>query len=119
MKRTSPKSKTQLKPKSKTQLKPKSKTQLKPKPKSKPRPKSPDIIFTRRGRIPKAVEEASNLWLDMFMHTSGLTAPEVSEAYLYQDIEPRKAWLTRAAELADHALGLYESRWPHRGHEGK
>jgi hypothetical protein len=109
MKRTSPKSKTQPKPKASS----------KSKPKSKPRPKSPDIIFTRRGRIPKAVEEASDLWLEMFMHMSGLTAPEGSEAYLYQDIEPRKAWLTRAAELADHALGLYEFRWPHRGHEGK
>ena len=99
----------------------KKKTALpKPRPKPKSKPVGPEVLFTRDSgkRIPVAVMDAADLWLDMFTNIAGMTASERPEGIFYhRDIDNDRRWLTGAAELADYGLELYENRWPHMGRE--
>lgn len=95
---------------------------LSPRPKSKPKRKQKpkdveEVLFNRDNgkRIPFAVQEASALWLDLFMGINELTAPEKSESASAFNYSNGQQWLTTSAELADYALELYEKRWPHSG----
>lgn len=62
------------------------------------------------------MQEASDLWLELFMHLSDLMSPEKTD---YVSRSNDRAWIEHAAEMADFALELYETRWPHMGHKGK
>jgi len=81
------------------------------------KPQDPEVIFTRgTRRVPMAVRQAADLWLDMFMGISDTIAPDRKDGESSVNSPSGRAWLGVAAELADHALELYESRWPHTGH---
>jgi hypothetical protein len=84
------------------------------KPKSKPKPVE-EILFTRDNgkRVPIRIQDAADLWLDMFMNIAGMTAPERSESHFKVDADNQRLWLLSSAECADYGLELYESRWPH------
>lgn len=83
---------------------------------AKPKAKPPDVIFDRSKRIPLVVREAADLWLDLFTGISDTIAPERTEDHPSVSTSCGKYWLGVAAELADHALELYETRWPHASH---
>jgi len=74
-----------------------------------------EILFTRDTgkKVPVKVQDAADLWLDLFTNIAGMTAldPENPTPGM-----TREMWLDEAAILADHALSLYESRWPHMAH---
>lgn len=88
-----------------------------PKQKLKPKPVGPEILFTRdKGkRIPVAIMDAADLWLDFFTNLASITASERPDGPYHRDYDNQRLWLLGAAELADHALELYETRWPHMG----
>lgn len=80
------------------------------KPKAKP---VEEVLFSRDNgkKVPIKVLDAADLWLDMFMGISGMTAGD--------EVVPMHAriqWLEDAAVLADKSLALYEDRWPHMAH---
>jgi len=85
------------------------------KPKAKAKPKAEELLFSRDTgqRIPAVVRDAAELWLDLFMDISGMTAVERPEGHYRLDGDNQRQWLLGAAELADYALELYEDRWPH------
>jgi hypothetical protein len=76
-----------------------------------------EVLFTRDSgkRIPLAVRDAADLWLELFQNIAGMTAPDPDQS------SPAlgRSWLGNSAQLADHALELYETRWPHMGHKNK
>lgn len=91
-------------------------TPPKPKPSRTRKGKDPEVIFNRSRTVPAAVKDAADLWLDMFMHFSGLIAPERPDGYYHADADNQRLCIIEAAEMADHALALYEDRWPHESH---
>lgn len=92
-----------------------------PKKKASARPVGPEILFTRdtKKRIPVAVMDAADLWLDCFTNIASMTAAERTDGPYHRDFDNQRLWLMSAAELADYALELYETRWPHMGREDR
>lgn len=77
-----------------------------PVPKRKPQPPidGEAVLFKRVGKVPRSVMSAADLWLDMYMQFADTLLMRESGNDLQQ--------VSRAAQLADMALDIYQQRWP-------